>query len=59
LLIQVYFNSGLAYALALVTEAGVLVEVPGMLSVCASGNRTRRWFPGAPAVAAPGEEARG
>jgi arsenite transporter len=85
ILIQVYFNAGLAYGLmrwfriphdvaapgaligasnffelavavaitlfgpesgaALATVAGVLVEVPVMLSVCAACNRTRHWFP--------------
>jgi len=89
ILIQVYFNAGLAYGLmrwfriphnvaapgaligasnffelavavaitlfgpdsgaALATVVGVLVEVPVMLSVCAACNRTRHWFPAAPA----------
>jgi arsenite transporter len=84
ILVQVYFNSGLAYGLmhlwrvpynvaapgaligasnffelavatsialfgpgsgaALATVVGVLVEVPGMLSVCRVCNRTRGWF---------------
>jgi ACR3 family arsenite transporter len=84
ILIQVYFNSSLAYGLmkrlgvphnvaapgaligasnffelavataiafygpdsgaALATVVGVLVEVPVMLSVCTSCNRTRHWF---------------
>ena len=30
---------------ALATVVGVLVEVPVMLSVCATCNRTRHWFP--------------
>ena len=30
---------------ALATIAGVLIEVPVMLSVCAVCNRTRHWFP--------------
>ncbi len=94
LLVQVYFNAGLAYGLArwlrvphaiaapgaligasnffelavataislfgltsgaaLATVVGVLVEVPVMLSVCAFCNRTRGWFPSAPAVEAHG-----
>jgi ACR3 family arsenite transporter len=33
---------------ALATVVGILVEVPGMLSVCASCNRTRGWFASAP-----------
>jgi ACR3 family arsenite transporter len=85
IVLQVYFNAGLAYGLmkvlrvehavaapgaligasnffelavataialygpesgaALATVVGVLVEVPVMLSVCASCNRTRHWFP--------------
>lgn len=91
ILIQVYFNSSLAYGLmrlfrveyavaapgaligasnlfelavataialfgpesgaALATVVGVLIEVPVMLSVCAACNRTRHWFPQAPAAA--------
>lgn len=91
ILIQVYFNSALAYGLmrwfkipynvaapgaligasnffelavavaitlfgpgsgaALATVVGVLVEVPVMLSVCTVCNRTRHWFPAAPAGA--------
>jgi ACR3 family arsenite transporter len=40
---------------ALATVVGVLVEVPAMLSVCGVCNRTRHWFPMAPAEAfAPG-----
>jgi ACR3 family arsenite transporter len=35
---------------ALATVVGVLVEVPVMLSVCAACNRTRHWFPAAPAL---------
>jgi ACR3 family arsenite transporter len=34
---------------ALATVVGVLVEVPVMLSVCGVCNRTRHWFPPAPA----------
>ena len=36
---------------ALATVVGVLVEVPVMLSVCRVCNRTRHWFPMAPAEA--------
>jgi ACR3 family arsenite transporter len=36
---------------ALATVVGVLVEVPVMLSVCSVCNRTRAWFPAAPATA--------
>jgi len=36
---------------ALATVVGVLVEVPVMLSVCSVCNRTRHWFPAAPALA--------
>ena len=36
---------------ALATVVGVLVEVPVMLSVCSVCNRTRGWFPAAPAAA--------
>ena len=39
---------------ALATVVGVLVEVPVMLSVCSFCNRTRHWFPSAPAALAPG-----
>jgi arsenite transporter len=39
---------------ALATVVGVLVEVPVMLSVCSFCNRTRHWFPAAPAALAPG-----
>jgi arsenite transporter len=89
ILLQVYFNSALAYGLmrlfrveyqvaapgaligasnffelavatsialfgagsgaALATVVGVLIEVPVMLSVCRMCNRTRHWFPVAPA----------
>jgi arsenite transporter len=101
IVIQVYFNSGLAYGLmrlfkiphsiaapgaligasnffelavavaitlfgpasgaALATVVGVLVEVPVMLSVCAFCNRTRHWFPVAPAEVeiAPWREEKG
>ena len=92
ILIQVYFNAGLAYWLmrklrvpysvaapgaligasnffelavavaitlfgpdsgaALATVVGVLVEVPVMLTVCSACNRTRHWFPAAPANSA-------
>jgi len=38
---------------ALATVVGVLVEVPVMLSVCAACNRTRHWFPMAPAETSP------
>ena len=38
---------------ALATVVGVLVEVPLMLSVCAACNRTRHWFPMAPAETSP------
>jgi ACR3 family arsenite transporter len=37
---------------ALATVVGVLIEVPVMLSVCAACNRTRHWFPLAPAQTA-------
>lgn len=36
---------------ALATVVGVLIEVPVMLSVCSVCNRTRHWFPAAPAGA--------
>jgi ACR3 family arsenite transporter len=36
------FGAGSGAALA--TVVGVLVEVPGMLSVCNLCNRTRQWF---------------
>ena len=91
ILVQVYLNAGIAYALmwrlkvphriaapgaligasnffelavavsitlfgadsgaALATVVGVLVEVPVMLSICSFCNRTRGWFPAAPAPA--------
>ena len=35
---------------ALATVVGVLVEVPVMLTVCTICNRTRHWFPAAPAA---------
>lgn len=46
---------GLNSGAALVTVAGVLVEVPVMLSLVAFANRTRGWFPegGAPPKARP------
>ncbi len=36
---------GPASGAALATVVGVLIEVPVMLSVCSSCNRTRHWFP--------------
>jgi ACR3 family arsenite transporter len=55
ILIQVYFNAGLAYILnraageehcvaALATVVGVLIEVPVMLSVVKIVNNTRGWY---------------
>ncbi|MFT5681114.1 MAG: ACR3 family arsenite transporter [Myxococcota bacterium] len=40
---------GLASGAALATVVGVLIEVPVMLSLVAFANRTRGWFPTAPA----------
>jgi len=42
---------GLASGAALATVVGVLIEVPVMLSLVAFANRTRGWFPAAPAAA--------
>ena len=42
---------GLNSGAALVTVVGVLVEVPVMLSLVAFANRTKGWFPEAPATA--------
>ncbi len=42
---------GLASGAALATVVGVLIEVPVMLSLVAFANRTRDWFPPAPAEA--------
>jgi arsenite transporter len=41
---------GLNSGAALVTVVGVLVEVPVMLSLVATANRTRGWFPGTPSA---------
>jgi len=40
---------GLASGAALATVVGVLIEVPVMLSLVAFANRTKGWFPAAPA----------
>ena len=42
---------GLASGAALATVVGVLIEVPVMLSLVAFANRTKGWFPAAPATA--------
>lgn len=42
---------GLSSGAALATVVGVLIEVPVMLSLVAFANRTKRWFPAAPAAA--------
>ena len=41
---------GLSSGAALATVVGVLIEVPGMLSLVAFANRTRGWFDGAGAA---------